>query len=43
VNGDRDDIEDGPINLLEVVSYASVVLFIAALATGWFDLMLPWG
>lgn len=26
----------------EAVGYTLVILFIAALAMGWFDLMLPW-
>ncbi len=30
------------ISVWEVVGYTLVILFIAALALGWFDLMLPW-
>ncbi|WP_241549110.1 cellulose synthase (UDP-forming), glycosyl transferase family 2 [Gordonia alkanivorans] len=31
------------ISVWEVVGYTLVILFVAALALGWFDLMLPWG
>ncbi|MCZ0911877.1 cellulose synthase (UDP-forming), glycosyl transferase family 2 [Gordonia amicalis] len=30
------------ISVWEVVGYTLAILFIAALALGWFDIMLPW-
>ncbi|MDS1115993.1 cellulose synthase (UDP-forming), glycosyl transferase family 2 [Gordonia westfalica] len=30
------------ISVWEVIGYTCVILFIAAMALGWFDLMLPW-
>ena len=30
------------ISAWEAVGYTCVILFIAALALGWFDVMLPW-
>jgi cellulose synthase (UDP-forming) len=31
------------ISLYEVVGYTSALLLAAAIAFGWFDLMIPWG
>jgi len=31
------------ISLYEVVGYTAALLLAAAIAFGWFDLMIPWG
>jgi hypothetical protein len=31
------------ISLYEVVGYTAALLLAAAIALGWFDLMIPWG
>lgn len=44
VKGRRDEEEtiDGRIVWIEVLGYTAVILLIAMLATGWFDVMMPW-
>ncbi len=41
-NRDGDQDERGRINVLEAVSYTLVLGLIAAVATGWFNVMIPW-
>ncbi|GAS97837.1 uncharacterized protein RMCC_4803 [Mycolicibacterium canariasense] len=31
------------ISVYEVIGYTSALVFAAAIAFGWFDLMIPWG
>lgn len=35
-------IADNRISMFEVVGYTSLILFVAVMATGYFDLMIPW-
>ena len=39
---DRETGRGGRITAIEVVAYTAVLGFIAALASGWFDAMVPW-
>jgi len=38
----RDDERGGRISWIEVIGYTAVILLIGLLATGWFDVMMPW-
>ncbi len=38
----HDDPEGGGITLLEALANTMIIGLIAALALGWFDLMIPW-
>ena len=38
----HDDPEGGGITLLEAFANTLIIGLIAALALGWFDLMIPW-
>jgi hypothetical protein len=39
---DDDKTVDGRIAWIEVIGFTAVILLIALLASGWFDVMLPW-
>lgn len=39
----RPDDAGGPITALQAVSYTALLGLIAAVASGWFDAMIPWG